>query len=301
MTHVARTGQTVTGLPVSLNAPPSADLAGYVARYYVTIIDQPADAVTEDFLLNETAMVRILVRGDWEAFTDGEWRRWSGPLLLGAQAGALRVRARGPMAVAGFAIRPGGWFGLETAPASDFVDRVTQMTGNWGDALLAAAADIDDHHGTIVGMEAVVRDRVAALAIPPNESMARFETMARADPLISVSAAAAAIGRSQRQFERDVRRHFGHPSKTVLRRGRFLDMAAVMRGLAVPNADALAELRFYDQSHRNREFRLFTGMTPRMFEQTPTPLLTPGLEVRQQRKLQDLALLRPGETAPWLA
>lgn len=301
MKHVARTGQTLDGLPVSLNLAPADDLSGYVARYYVTIIDQPADAVTEDFLLNETAMVRVLVRGEWEAFTDGEWRRWSGPLLLGAQGRALKVRARGPMAVAGFAIRPGGWFGLETAPASDFVDRVMPIPGDWGDVLMTAARDIDDHYGTIARMEAAVRARVAALDIPANETMARFEELARADPLISVSAAASEVGRSQRQFERDVRRHFGHSSKTVLRRGRFLDMAAVMRGLAVPSADALAELRFYDQSHLNREFRLFTGMTPREFDRTPTPLLTPGLELRQQRKLQDLALLRPGETAPWLA
>lgn len=301
MTHVARTGQTVTGLPVSLNAAPADDLAGYVARYYVTIIDQPADALTEDFLLNETGMVRILVRGEWEAMSGGVWQRWSGPLLLGAQRRALRVRARGPMAVAGFAIRPGGWFGLEPQPASDFVDRVTQIEGAWGAALADAAADIDDHHGTIARMEAAVRSRVAELATPPNEAMARFEMMARADPLMSVGEAAAAVGRSQRQFDRDVRDHFGHLSKTVLRRGRFLDMAAVMRGLAVPATDTHAELRFYDQSHLNREFRLFIDMTPRAFERTPTPLLTPGLEVRQRRKLQDLALLRPGETAPWLA
>jgi len=71
-----------------------------------------------------------------------------------------------------------------------------------------------------------------------------------------------------------------------------------MRGLAVPSADELAELRFYDASHLNREFREFVGMTPAQFRRTPTPLLTPGLEVRQQRKRADLA---PHAPAPWLA
>ena len=84
----------------------------------------------------------------------------------------------------------------------------------------------------------------------------------------------------------------------MLRRSRFLDMAAVLRGLAVPDADDLAEERFYDASHLNREFRLFLDMPPNRFRKTPTLLFTPGLEVRQQRKLTDMAM---EQAVPWVA
>jgi len=39
-------------------------------------------------------------------------------------------------------------------------------------------------------------------------------------------------------------------------------------------------LRYFDQSHLNREFRHFFGMTPGQFEKATTPLFTAGLKLR---------------------
>jgi methylphosphotriester-DNA--protein-cysteine methyltransferase len=99
-----------------------------------------------------------------------------------------------------------------------------------------------------------------------------------------------------RRLDRHVRAHFGHPPKTVLRRSRFLDMAAVLRGLSPAGDGDEALMRFYDASHLNREFRLFLDMPPKRFSKTPTLLFTPGLEVREQRKLADAAA---AEATPW--
>ena len=286
MTLVARTGQSRFGHPLSdLRVPPD-DLVPFIARFFITIIDQPDAQFTQDFLLNETGFVRVLVRGDWQGWTDA-WEPRDGPLIFGPQATPLKVRARGSMAVAGFAIRPGGWFAIEPEPADVFANRFVIMTGDFARALCEAASDIDDVDATFARMESAVRARVAALGRPHHDAMAAFETMVRNDPTVSVADAAAALGYSSRHFDRLVRAHFGHGPKTVLRRSRFLDIAAVMRGFAVPDADALADMRFYDASHLNREFRHFTGMTPNQFKQTATPLLTPGLMLRQHRKMID--------------
>lgn len=295
---LARTGLTRAGLPVSLNVAPPADLEPFVARFFITIIDQPADQLTEDMLLNETALVRVLVRGEWDMWVPQRgWRRREGPLLFGAQRRALRVRVRGPMAVAGFAIRPGGWFGLERREHHDLADRVESLDGDWGAGLAAATADIDHHDATISRLVACCRARVAALGGTADPVAEAFERIARADPSAAVADIAGSFGITPRGLERVVRRHFGHVPKLVLRRSRFLDMAAVMRGLAMPDEETLAAMRFYDASHLNREFRTFVDMTPAAFARAATPLLTPGLEVRQQRKLQDAG--SPGP-APWL-
>jgi AraC-like DNA-binding protein len=294
----ARTGRTRTGLPVSLNVAPPPDLEPFVARFFVTIIDQPDEQVVEDILLNETALVRVLVRGDWDMWVPQRgWRRRAGALLFGAQRRAMRVRARGPMAVAGFAIRPGGWFGLEVRDHRLLADRVDDLDGPWGASLVAAAADIDDHGETIARLVAACRARVADLAGAADPVAAMFERIARDDPTVHVCTVADRLALTPRALEHRIRRHFGHVPKLVLRRSRFLDMAAVMRGLAMPDEETLAGLRFYDASHLNREFRLFVDMTPAAFARATTPLMTPGLEVRQQRKLQDAGAPGP---APWL-
>ncbi|RHW18727.1 AraC family transcriptional regulator [Sphingomonas gilva] len=301
-----RTGHTRQGLPVSRNRQPGADLREHVARLFVTIIDQPEGHTTSDFVLNDTPFIRVLPRGSWEAeVSPGEWRRFAGAVLFGAQARPQRVRCTGPMAVAGFAIRPGGWFGLFDEVAEVFADRLVplaEVAPRFAADMVAACAEVDSIDATFAALEAGVRahlrERSARLA---NAAMAAFELIARNDPVRRVADIADALDMDVTYFARQVRRHFGHAPKTVLRRARFLDIAAVMRGLAVPSADELAALRFYDQSHLTREFRLFTGMTPARFERSATPLLTPGLESRQQRKLDDLATLRPGERAPWLA
>lgn len=301
MTIVPRTGQTRDGLPVSVNVAPPPDLADVVARFFVTIIDQPDDQVTSDFLLNETALVRVTVRGAWEVKIGARWVPHDlSAYMFGAQRRALHVRCRGPMAIAGLAIRPSGWFGVEPKSAHHFVDRLTEIRGTWGADLMDACRDIDDPLATVARLIAATRRRVTAIRGPANPEMAEFEQRAWLDPARSVTAIAAEAGLTQNRFDRLVRAHFGHPAKTVLRRSRFLDMAAVMQGMAIPGLDCDASSRFYDASHLNREFRLFVDTTPARFAQLQTPLLTPGLEVRQRRKLDHLATLPPGSAPPWL-
>ena len=59
-------------------------------------------------------------------------------------------------------------------------------------------------------------------------------------------------------------------------------MATAMRGFSDPDQELLAALRYFDQSHRTREFRHFIGMTPGTFEKAVTPLLTAGLKLRAE-------------------
>ena len=296
---VSRTGETLAGLPVSTNAAPPPHQADAIGRYFITVFDQPADAMVEDILLNETAMVRVLGRGEWEAHLGPRgWQRFAGPVLFGAQRRALRVRVRGPMATAGFAIRPSGWPRLDARPAHLLANRLEAIAEPWGAALDRACADIDDHERTFAALMQAVDTRLHAVAGESSEPMRRFEEIARTDPGRSVSDIAEEFGLTLRRLDAHVQRHFGHTPKSVLRRSRFLDMAAVMRGLSIPDEETLVRLRFYDASHLNLEFRKFVDMTPAAFARTPTPLLTPGLEVRAQRKLADLAAQVP---APWRA
>lgn len=271
---------------------PAADLAPYVRRFYVFEAELPPGLVIEDFLLSETAFVRVLIRGDWAAQVAPQ--QWSSPgksLFFGANSRPFRVRVNGSFCVAGAALRPSGWRALFHASHHDYADRLLRLDEVWpvrSSELEAAVDRAEDDAGKIAAMEAVLRDQLDRIGNwRIDEQLARFETIARTDSTRRVEDIADELSLSMRHFARRCQVGFGLSPKAVLRRSRFLDMAAAMRGFSSPTEQDLAALRYYDQSHLVREFRQFAGMTPNVFAHAVTPLQTAGLKLREESKYED--------------
>jgi AraC-like DNA-binding protein len=271
---------------------PSSDLAPYIRRFYIFEAALPDDAVIEDFLLAETAFVRCLLRGEWSAETrPGEWNTAGNIVFFGANSGPLRVRVKGGFAVTGFAIRPSGWHAMFTGPHSMFADDMLPLQQLWGeiaDEMISGVLKATDDEEQLHAMESCIRERLKLFpGVAPDPQMAEFEIIARTDSTIRIEDVAVRIGLSVRQLERRCLASFGLTPKAILRRSRFLDAAAALRGFSNPSEVELGALRYYDQSHMNREFRRYTGMTPRAFANASTPLQTAGLKLREESRLED--------------
>lgn len=271
---------------------PSPALAPYIRRYYVFEANLPGDLMIEDFLLSETAFVRCLLAGEWLGeVSPGDWSRPGKILFFGANEKPFPVRVQGSFNVVGFAIRPSGWRALFTNSHCDLTDRLLPLEQVWGSLagkLQVAIENADNDAAKIAAMEAAVAERIAEVGKPDTDpAIAQFEAIARTDSTIRVNDAAAKVGLSVRQLERRCRALFGLTPKAVLRRSRFLDMATAMRGFSSPSERDFAELRYFDQSHLNREFKRFTRITPRQFEQAVTPLQTAGLKLREESRFED--------------
>lgn len=283
----------------SRNYAPSAALAPYIARHYIFQVDAPDSFELIDRLVAETAFARVLLRGEWGAETvPGEWRNVGKMVFFGPNSRPLRVRVRGGFRVIGIAFCPGGWRALSDMGMDQYTNAMLALGELWGersDRLLADIERVDsDDESADSAIIAAIEAHVSAIlaahgSLHADAAMQRFELIARNDSTILVRDAAAQLGLNGRQFERQCHTAFGMSPKMVLRRSRFLDMASALRGLSQPSEQELAQLRYYDQSHLNREFRQFSGMTPKQFAQTPTPLLTAGLELRNLRKAEDAA------------
>jgi len=278
-------GGGTSGLLLSRNYPPSDDLTPFVRRHYVFEARLPDDFLLIDKLLSETAFIRVLLHGDWAAQTGPDsWSHFGPVPLMGPNAIPWRVRVRGPFRVIGVSIRPSGWLALFNRPARVIADTAMPLGHFWGslaDELYHELLAAQDDAGLIAVMEAILRRRLAMAApCAPMPAMAAFEEIARHDSTIQVTDAARQLGLSVRQFERQCHASFGHSPKVILRRSRFLDMAQAMRGFSEPSAQQLAALRYFDQSHRNREFRHFFELTPGQFDKVTTPLFTAGLKLR---------------------
>jgi AraC-like DNA-binding protein len=275
---------------LSRNHPPSEALAPYIRRHYVFEAALPDDFLIEDGILAELVFVRILLQGNWAAETSpGNWTTAGSVVLFGANSRPFKVRVRGPFRVVGFSFRPSGWKSVFRDPANVFTDRMLPLAEAWDqqatDALFAAVSTAKNDAEIVAVIEAAVMQQVEAIGLRRHDAaMARFEVIARTDSTTKVEEAAEELDLSTRQLERRCLDAFGMSPKTVLRRSRFLDMATAMRGFSTPSEAELASLRYFDQSHLNREFHRFAGMTPRKFRIGFTPLVTAGLELRNRGK-----------------
>ncbi len=271
---------------------PSEDLAPYIRRFYVFEAELPDEMVIEDFLLAETAFVRCLLKGDWKGeIAPGKWSQPGRTLFFGANELPFRVRVQGSFAVVGAAIRPSGWRALFTDTHRDYRDRLIRLQDVWGaiaDTMQAGVEAARDDDGKVAAMEGAIRQRLEEIATyKTDDQMAKFEIFARRDSAIKVEDAAREIGLSVRQMERRCHYTFGLGPKAVLRRSRFLDMAAAMRGFSTQSEQDLAALRYFDQSHVAREFKRFTTMTPTEFDAAITPLQTAGLKLREESRFEE--------------
>jgi AraC-like DNA-binding protein len=267
------------------NYPPSPALAPYIRRHYVYRADLPADAVISDKMIAETAFIRIPLRGEWFVKSESdEWDVATGPKLFGANSRPFPLKVVGPFVILGCSIKPSGWKSLCKKSAAKFVDGMVPLEEILGDESHKMMAKLDvslSDADMVAAIECAIEAQIARINVRQEDmQMAKFDAIARIDSTIRIDEAAAQVGLSVRQLERRCLESFGLTPKTILRRSRFLDMATAMRGFSDPSEEELAALRYFDQSHLNREFRRFFGMTPKAFQNAYTPLMTSGLQLR---------------------
>ncbi|MEY2926757.1 MAG: hypothetical protein RL367_1234 [Pseudomonadota bacterium] len=268
---------------------PTADLAPFIRQHYLIRAGLPDEFVVADRLFADNAFVRVVLSGRFEAADQaGVPGRLDGAWLLGTNLHGYHVRITGPFLVAAFAIRPCAWRALFTHDAHQLVDRAVPLADDWGAVSTAMAEDLasaSDDNAMVAAMEKAIRAQLAVIGRNRiDEQIALFEHMARTNSLARVDDIAARLGLSPRQFERRSQASFGLSPKVILRRSRFLDIAAAMKGYGTQGDKELAMLGYFDQSHRNREFRNFIGMTPGQFMKADAPLMAINLSLREQGK-----------------
>lgn len=300
---VPRAGVTRLGQPMSYNRAPAADLAPWIGRLYVTVVDLPHDYHLDCGLLNDVAVIRVQLSGQWRAETGrGVMEMGKSALLFGPQMKAMPVSVTGSFISIGFAVRPGTGAAMGWDSTKNIIDRLFHLddVGLPGTEILEGIDPDGEPEDWLLVIERILRAEVARRNLgPPDPITSRFEVLAYRDPNARIEDFASECGIGLRQLERIIQRDFGMSPKQVMRRARALDMAAHLRGVADQAEAEDIMLRYYDQSHLIRDFTKLFGMSPRQFVQRPLPLMTLTLETRQARRLEAINRLEPGGVRPW--
>jgi AraC-like DNA-binding protein len=176
------------------------------------------------------------------------------PIVLSPAAAAdvvgIRFRTAGARAILGL-------------PLGELTDRVVALRAvapALVDGLAAAAREAD----AVRALSRVLLDRLRDGGATSAEAVARLE---RGECVAEV---ARALRMSVRTLERRVRDDAGLPPKVLQRVMRFRRLYALLQAGDGTAARAAAAAGYFDQTHANRDFRRFTGTTPRAhFRQQP--------------------------------
>ncbi|MBL8556076.1 MAG: AraC family transcriptional regulator [Phenylobacterium sp.] len=250
---------------------PHEDLQRYVTFYYFVEAGGPLT----DFLYPEWGNLRLNVSGDWMVLNDP--RDPAEPaqrVLFGPTDRTGRIVTGGGKTV-GFGLTPGGWARLIGSEASQLANRVVDAEDRIGldvrGLQAALVADGDDDAAGVARFDRALLDLLARR--PPTEPhVLAVDHALRHQPRdVPTFAAMAAV--SERHLHRLCLRAFGFPPKRLLRRQRFLYTLGVIRVTPDPTFGELIDLEYHDQSHFNRDFRDFMGMTASEYAATPRALM----------------------------
>lgn len=301
-------GHTRNGEPLSNNRAPCDALSPWVARIYATKVEAAPDHMMNCGLISDTPVMRTLLAGEWTAHTrDGVGRYQPAAMLFGAQTKRMAVSVKGSFATIGVALKPGAMTALLGPKVEDTLDRIILYDHIYGNQAWGTSARIIDWFDRDSPPERWLRvaEKLVLQLVEmtggrkPDPIIEAFDKAVFADLNLSIGDFAEEHGVERRSLERKIKSAYGQTATQVLRRARALDIAAHLRGVADDSEAEEAALRFFDQSHMNREFRTFFGMTPRQFTRTPQPFMTLTLEARQSRRLEVLGRALPDEPHPW--
>jgi AraC-like DNA-binding protein len=186
--------------------------------------------------------------------------------IAGVHTGRFTRQLAGDGWVFGIKFRPAVFQQLLRAPVATLTDRVLPAAAVLGPEAvalakaIAAAPDLDARIG-------LAEPFLAARLAPLPREVARVrdlvERIAEDRSLLSVAAAAAALGVDARTLQRRFRQHVGVGPKWVIQRYRLHEAAERLAGPRPPSLAALAaELGYADQAHFTRDFALVVGRPP---------------------------------------
>ncbi|MEP5936908.1 MAG: helix-turn-helix domain-containing protein [Erythrobacter sp.] len=296
-------GEARNGAPLSENRAPADDLSPWFSRLISAKATNAADVVIACGMCNDNAYTRYVSKGRWTAMSaDGNSAYENEVLQFGEHSKFMPLTCTGDVMSSGFSLRAGAFYALTGRSAQSMLDRIERVDlfGLLQDDLRESfSTENTPKQWNLTLEEAMRRYLEKNDPAPPDPISVRFELAAFEDPTQSISDFAESQNINLRKLERVIKRDFGLTPRTVMRRARALDLAALLCGVADETEEEEILLRYFDQSHMIRDFTSFFGVTPRKFREVPRPLLTITLEQRQARRLEELERFRPDEAKPW--
>jgi AraC-like DNA-binding protein len=191
-----------------------------------------------------------------------------GAIVHGAQSSYFIIPVRAPGPIAGIHFRPSGGALLLGVPANELSEQHVALSDLWGLRAAQLRTQLLECRSPLQifrTLEQAMTAQLPQLARPlvhPAISFA-LRNFAAGSAVSRVSPIQAATGYSARRFNTLFQQAVGLSPKRFCRIQRLRAVVEqIARGAPIEWAQVAADNGYFDQSHLNRDFRLFSGVTP---------------------------------------
>ncbi len=247
---------------------PSPGLQPYVSAFYQ--YESTGAQIVEDHLLSEAGSLVFRVSGSWRS-DDASTISHSNGIIVGPHDRPMKLYVSGEVKVFGISLSPLGWLYLLGPTAEAMANKIVDLHQllPFGARRLQREMDANMSLATCIEIISAFLEVSCAQSSCPRLAglVEHIDAQLHAQPIIKVAALADAMEMSPRHLERVMPCAFGFSPKTILRQRRFLRSLLSLTGTQDCYSDDFGLEEFHDQSHMIREYRLFSGLTPKRYRQ----------------------------------
>ncbi|MCC5805931.1 MAG: helix-turn-helix transcriptional regulator [Opitutales bacterium] len=193
-----------------------------------------------------------------------------GPLIVGARTEVQVIDTEQQLDVMGVHFKPGGIRSLFAMPANEFSGMDVPVDAVWngfGEEIAVRLSQAPSPVRKLKEMERMLLSRLDAARQPHPAVPAALHRIEQAEVPISVGALAEDLGLSFRRFIEVFTSHVGLTPKSYSRIRRFQRALRIIHNRRQRSwADLAFDCGWCDQAHMIRDFKTFSGLTPREYE-----------------------------------
>ncbi|WP_181347438.1 helix-turn-helix domain-containing protein [Thalassobacillus sp. CUG 92003] len=250
-------------------AMPHRLLRPWIECYWHVELDRGGVKKTETILPNGKIELIFALEGNYHVLNRNSPRvkhAW----LSGLHHTPLHIEYSGKSRLYGIRFRPHGIFPFFDIPIHETVNQVENLEYFWGalqGEMFEALCSAPDMHHIFNMFDYFLLDKISERKTRHQRCISYFVNQVCQDPTLSIPQVAAALGFTQRHMNRLIKDHIGLPPKLLAQIYRFEQSFSCLYQHPIDDLpDLTPSLGFYDQSHFIKEFKRFSGMTPREYK-----------------------------------
>ncbi|MBM7095412.1 AraC family transcriptional regulator [Bacillus sp. H-16] len=256
-------------MDVSVKQPHPA-LAPWVESYWSVDLDQGNKQKQETILPNGKVEMIFALKGNYNV-TNRKTRQVKEAWLSGIHHEPLKIEYVGQSSLIGVRFYPQGLFPFFNLPIHETVNAVENLSDYWGtfyEQLYEQIASARNNDEIFTLLDTFLLLKLNEQKTKSHVVLTALIDKIRGEPLLSLKDLALLMGFSQRHVSRICKDHAGVSPKVLAQIYRFERACSHLYTHSDSSMDVstvIERLGYYDQSHFNKEFKRFSGMTPKEY------------------------------------
>ncbi|MFD1019569.1 DUF6597 domain-containing transcriptional factor [Thalassobacillus hwangdonensis] len=186
--------------------------------------------------------------------------------LSGIHHSPLEIQYSGSSNLVGIRFYPHGLFPFLNIPIHETVNQVEHLQSFWGQLqgeVYEALCTLEGSASMYTVLNQLLMKKITEQKTTQHQAVSHLVAQIKANPNQSIAELAMRTGFTQRHLNRVFKDQTGINPKLFGRITRFEQAFSLLHAKSEEDVSTIvSELGYYDQSHFNREFKRFSGMTP---------------------------------------